>query len=203
MTSLPAGPGGVEAESSASFAGVPDEFQRLWTPHRAVYIEQGQMPSREDCPFCLAPSMSDEQSLIVARGTHAYVLLNLYPYNTGHLLVCPYRHVATYDEATPEEVAEIGALTQTAMRVLTETSHAQGFNIGMNQGRVAGAGIAEHLHQHVVPRWPIDSNFFPIIAKTKAITQLLGDVRQTVADAWPSSPGRVGDAPTPTEPPAA
>ena len=119
---------------------------------------------RDACPFCVAPTLSDEEALIVARGTHAYVLLNLFPYNSGHLLVCPYRHVALYDEATDEEVAEIGSLTQTAMRVLTATSGAHGYNIGMNQGRLAGAGVADHLHQHVVPRWALDSNFFPIIA---------------------------------------
>jgi ATP adenylyltransferase len=113
------------------------------------------------------------------------VLLNLYPYNSGHLLVCPYRHVATYDEATAEEVAEMASLTQTAMRVLSEVAHCDGFNIGMNQGRIAGAGIAEHLHQHIVPRWALDSNFFPIIAKTKALPQLLGQVRADVARAWP------------------
>jgi ATP adenylyltransferase len=153
------------------------------------------MPTRDACPFCVAPTLDDAEALIVARGTHAYVLLNLYPYNSGHLLVCPYRHISTYDLASPEEVAEIGSLTQTAMRVLTEVSHAHGFNLGMNQGRVAGAGIAEHLHQHIVPRWPIDSNFFPIIAKTKAITQLLGDVRQAVADAWPTTPAAPFETP--------
>jgi ATP adenylyltransferase len=126
----------------------------------------------------------------VARGELAYVLLNLYPYNSGHLLVCPYRHVATYDDATPEEVAEIGSLTQTAMRVLTATSGAHGYNIGMNQGRIAGAGVAEHLHQHIVPRWALDSNFFPIIAGTKAVPRLLGEVRDEVAAAWPSTPAR-------------
>jgi ATP adenylyltransferase len=99
--------------------------------------------------------------------------------------VCPYRHVATYDEATTEEVAEIGSLTQIAMRVLTETAQSHGFNIGMNQGRIAGAGIAEHLHQHVVPRWALDSNFFPIIAGTKALPRLLGEVREEIARAWP------------------
>ena len=172
-------------ESSSDFAAVPDAFQRLWTPHRMVYIQDGTQPHADACPFCLAPAMSDEKALIVARGVHAYVLLNLFPYNSGHLLVCPYRHIATYDEATPEEVAEIGSLTQVAMRVLAETSNCDGFNIGMNQGRVAGAGIAEHLHQHIVPRWATDSNFFPIIARTKAIPQLLGDVRRMVADGWP------------------
>ncbi|NQX28585.1 HIT domain-containing protein [Microbacteriaceae bacterium VKM Ac-2854] len=177
----------TEVESSEHLVGVPDEFQRLWTPHRMVYIQQGQPAGREECPFCVAPSLSDEEALIVARGTHAFVLLNLFPYNSGHLLVCPYRHIPLYDEATPEEVAEIGALTQTAMRVIRQVSHNDGFNLGMNQGAVAGAGIAAHLHQHIVPRWATDANFFPIIAKTKALPQLLGEVRQAVADAWPTA----------------
>jgi ATP adenylyltransferase len=155
----------MEVESSRDFAAVPDAFQRLWTPHRMVYIEAGPEP----------------------RGEHSFALLNLFPYNSGHLLVCPYRHVATYDEATAEEVAEIGLLTQIAMRVLTATSRCDGFNIGMNQGSIAGAGIAGHLHQHIVPRWATDSNFFPIIAGTKAIPKLLGEVREEVAAAWPGA----------------
>jgi ATP adenylyltransferase len=174
-------------ELSTDFAAVPDSFQRLWTPHRLAYILEGQEPGEDVCPFCIAPTLDDEKALIVARGEHAFVLLNLFPYNSGHLLVCPYRHVATYDEATPEEVAEIGSLTQTAMRVLTEVSHAHGYNIGMNQGRVAGAGIAEHLHQHIVPRWALDSNFFPIIAGTKALPKLLGEVRADLAAGWPKA----------------
>lgn len=178
---------GVEVESAADFAAVPDAFQRLWTPHRLVYIQDGQQPAKDACPFCLAPSMDDEKALIVARGEHAYVLLNLFPYNSGHLLVCPYRHVALYDDATPEEVAEIGSLTQTAMKVVRSISKCDGFNLGMNQGRIAGAGIAEHLHQHIVPRWALDSNFFPIIAETKALPRLLGDVRREIAEAWPAA----------------
>jgi ATP adenylyltransferase len=174
-------------ENSNDFAAVPDAFQRLWTPHRIAYIQSGQQPADDACPFCIAPTLDDETALIVARGEHAYVLLNLFPYNSGHLLVCPYRHVATYDEATADEVAEIGSLTQTAMRVLTEVSHAHGYNIGMNQGQVAGAGIAAHLHQHIVPRWAHDANFFPIIAETKALPRLLGDVRQSIANAWPQA----------------
>jgi len=174
-------------EGAGEFAAVPDAFQRLWTPHRIAYIESGTQPATDECPFCIAPTLSDEKALIVARGIHAYVLLNLFPYNSGHLLVCPYRHVATYDEATPEEVAEIGSLTQTAMRVLTAVSHAHGYNIGMNQGQIAGAGIAAHLHQHVVPRWAQDSNFFPIIAGTKAVPRLLGEVRADLAAGWPAS----------------
>ncbi len=176
-----------EAMDASGFAAAPDAFQRLWTPHRMAYIDGGGKPDDGGCPFCAAPSRSDEESLIVARGEHAYVLLNLFPYNSGHLLVCPYRHVALYDDATPEETTEIAELTQTAMRVLRATSGCDGFNIGMNQGKLAGAGIAEHLHQHVVPRWAADSNFFPIIAQTKALPQLLGDVRRTVAEAWPRS----------------
>ncbi|WP_411700189.1 HIT family protein [Conyzicola sp.] len=175
-----------DVESLDGFAAVPDAFQRLWTPHRIAYIESGQQPAKDSCPFCVAPSLGDEQALIVARGEHAFVLLNLFPYNSGHLLVCPYRHVSTYDEATDAEVAEIASLTQTAMRVLTATSGASGFNIGMNQGQLAGAGIADHLHQHIVPRWAHDSNFFPIIAGSKALPRLLGDVRAEVAAAWPA-----------------
>lgn len=175
-----------EGEPASGFAAVPDAFQRLWTPHRYAYIESNhrQAPADGACPFCDAPKLGDEQALIVARGEHAYVLLNLFPYNSGHLLVCPYRHVATYDLATPEEIAEIGSLTQAAMRVLTETANVQGFNIGMNQGRIAGAGIADHLHQHIVPRWATDSNFLPIIAGTKAVPRLLGEVREEIAKAW-------------------
>lgn len=184
-----------QVEEAAAFAGVPDAFQRLWTPYRIAYIRRGSEPEfrNEVCPFCVAPTLPDAESLIVARGTHAFVLLNLYPYNSGHLLVCPYRHVSTYDLATDEEVAEIGSLTQTAMRVLTETAGAHGFNLGMNQGRIAGAGVAEHLHQHVVPRWALDANFMPIVAGTKAIPRLLGEVRDEVAAAWPAGPASTGN----------
>lgn len=172
---------------SSEFAGVPDGFQRLWTPHRMAYIQAGADAMRAACPFCAAPDKTDADGLVVHRGTSAYVLLNLFPYNSGHLLVCPYRHTATYDQATAEETQEIAELTQTAMRVLRAVSRCDGFNIGMNQGAVAGAGVDEHLHQHVVPRWASDANFFPIIARTKALPQLLGDVRETLAAAWPTS----------------
>ena len=181
-----AAPSGGAVDSSRDFAAVPDAFQRLWTPHRLVYIESGQQPTADECPFCIAPTLTDEQALIVARGVHAYVVLNLFPYNSGHLLVCPYRHVATYDEASPEEIMEIGTLTQVAMRVLRATAKCHGFNLGMNQGRIAGAGIADHLHQHIVPRWELDANFFPIIASTKAVPRLLGEVRAEIATAWPA-----------------
>ncbi|MPY11018.1 HIT family protein [Arthrobacter bussei] len=179
-------------------AGVPDAFQRLWTPHRLAYIKGGQdqVSSEETCPFCRAPRLSDEESLIVHRGTHAFVLLNLFPYNAGHLLVVPYRHVPDYTDIDEAETAEVAALTQTAMRVLRRVSHPTGFNLGMNQGATGGAGIAAHLHQHVVPRWGGDGNFLPIIAQTKAITQTLGEVRAQVAEAWPPR----GDDAAPPEP---
>ena len=175
-------------ESGADFAGIPDGFQRLWTPHRIAYIEQGPTPTDGSvaCVFCTAPTLTDEQALIVHRGELGYVILNLFPYNSGHLMVVPYRHVALYDEASSAETVEIASLTQTAMRTLSATSRADGFNIGMNQGTIAGAGIAAHLHQHVVPRWATDANFFPIIAHTKALPKLLGEVRQELADAWPA-----------------
>lgn len=176
-----------DVESSADFAGVPDGFQRLWTPHRIAYIEGGGRPDDGGCVFCVAPSMSDEQALIVHRGVLVYALLNLFPYNSGHLLVVPYRHFATYDTATPNETAEIASVTQDAMRTIAATSRSDGFNIGMNQGAIAGAGIAAHLHQHVVPRWAADANFFPIIARTKALPRLLGEVRDELATVWPAA----------------
>jgi len=174
------------AEPTSSFAGEPDAFQRLWTPHRIAYIQGGGERSHDECVFCVAPSKPDEESLIVHRGELVYALLNLFPYNAGHLLVVPYRHVATYDQATAEEVAEIAAQTQAAMRTLGATAHPDGFNIGMNQGAIAGAGIASHLHQHVVPRWAADANFFPIVAQTKAIPRLLSEVRAELAATWPA-----------------
>ncbi len=173
----------MDVESSDNFAGDPDGLQRLWTPHRMVYLNKED--DRSGCPFCVAPQRSDDDGLIVARGETAYVVLNLFPYNSGHLMVCPFRHIATYDQATPDEVAEIGSLTQIAMRVLTTAIGCDGFNIGMNQGEVAGAGIQDHLHQHVVPRWTNDSNFFPIIAKTKAMPRLLGEMRELLSQQWP------------------
>ena len=167
-----------------SFSGMQDGFERLWTPHRLVYLQSGQQPADEDCPFCLAPQKTDEEGLIVFRGKSCYVLLNLFPYNSGHLLVCPYRHVDNYDKATREEIAEMAVLTQAAMKTLRALSRAQGFNIGMNQGEIAGAGIASHLHQHIVPRWKADANFFPVVAQTKALPRLLGEVRESIANNW-------------------
>ena len=137
-----------------------------------------------ECPFCVAPGLDEAESLVVARGEQVFAVLNLYPYNPGHLLVCPYRHVADYTDLDEEETAELAAFTQQAMRVIRRASSPHGFNLGMNQGAVAGAGIAAHLHQHVVPRWGGDSNFMPVIGHTKVLPQLLGDTWKLLADAW-------------------
>jgi ATP adenylyltransferase len=179
---------GEGLEDAAGFAGDPDAFERLWTPHRMVYIDGQDKPSdgdAEQCPFCRAPTRSDPDGLLVHRGETAYVVMNLYPYNPGHLLVCPYRHVSDYVELTDAETVEVAELTRTSIRVLTDVSHPHGFNLGMNQGAVAGAGIAAHLHQHVVPRWGGDANFLPIVARTKAVPVLLEDTRAALAAAWP------------------
>jgi ATP adenylyltransferase len=172
--------------------GETDAFQRLWTPHRMAYIkgQEGQTDSEAEqaCPFCAIPSMSDEDGLIVRRGEAAYAVLNLYPYNPGHLMVCPYRHVADYTDLHADEVTEVAELTRQAMTTIRHASGAHGFNIGLNQGTVAGAGIAAHLHQHVVPRWGGDTNFMPVVGQTKVLPQLLRDTRDLLASAWPSGP---------------
>ena len=172
-------------------AGVPDAFGRLWTPHRLAYIQGAGKPTGpgadEGCPFCVAPTLSDEESLIVARGELVYAILNLYPYNSGHVLVCPYRHLADYTELTGEESAEFADYTMRAIRALRTASGPHGFNIGMNLGSVAGAGIAGHLHQHVVPRWGGDTNFMPVVGRTRVLPQLLADTRKLLADAWPAA----------------
>lgn len=179
----------AEFTDDFALAGTPDAFERLWTPHRLAYVSKGQsqVTDKESCPFCAAPQRDDESSLIVARGTTCYVVMNLYPYNPGHLLVCPYRHIPDYTDLTLTETAEFAQLTQIGMQVLRQVSKAAGFNLGMNQGKVGGAGIAAHLHQHIVPRWGGDGNFLPIIAQTKNVTGTIGDMRKIIADAWPTT----------------
>lgn len=188
MTSDGSGRQPADLESASDFARVEDGFERLWTPHRMAYIE-GARPTDEagdGCPFCAAPQRTDAQGLIVARGELCFVVMNLFPYNPGHLLICPYRHVPLYVDLTDAETTEFTAMTKTALGTLASTSAPMGFNIGMNQGRVAGAGVAAHLHQHVVPRWGGDSNFLPIIGQTKALPLLLEDVRARLAEVWPA-----------------
>ena len=169
--------------------GLPDELDRLWTPHRMAYISGENKPADEtshECPFCRIQHLGDEDGLVVHRGERCFVVLNLYPYSPGHSLICPYRHVADYTDLTGEESAELTELTQQTMRVVRKVSGAHGFNLGMNQGAIAGAGIAAHLHQHVVPRWAGDQNFLPIIGRTKTLPQLMTDTRRLLADAWPT-----------------
>lgn len=177
-------------EPPGLLAGDPDGLQRLWTPHRAVYLGGENKPTgdgADTCPFCRAAAADDDaEVLVVARGRVVFALLNLYPYNSGHLMVLPYRHVADYTELTPDEAVELGTMTADAMRTLRAVYRAQGFNLGVNQGSAAGAGIAAHLHQHVVPRWTGDANFLPVVGRTKTLPELLADTRERLAAAWPT-----------------
>ena len=171
--------------------GEGDGLDRLWTPHRMAYIRGENKPAdatEGECPFCRVPSLSDADGLIVRRGRTAFAVLNLYPYAPGHLMLCPYRHLADYTETTREEAAEIAVLTKQAMATIRAVSGARGFNIGMNQGAIAGAGISAHLHQHVVPRWPGDQNFMPIIGRTKTLPELLQETRTLLAESWLEEP---------------
>ncbi len=168
-------------------AGMPDRWQRLWAPHRMSYLEGENRPlpgNAIECPFCRILKLSDEDGLVVARGKEAYVVMNLYPYNAGHLLICSNRHVADLTELTTSERDEIFELSAHAMKTIRKVSGAAGFNLGMNQGAVSGAGVAEHIHQHVIPRWAGDANFMPLIGQTKVLPQLLNDTRAQLAAAW-------------------
>jgi ATP adenylyltransferase len=167
--------------------GMPDGWQRLWAPHRLEYLRGENRPLEGNgvaCPFCRILTLSDEAGLIVHRGVSAYVVMNLYPYNPGHLLVCANRHVADLTELTTEERHEITDISAHAMATLRKVSKADGFNLGMNQGAISGAGVAAHIHQHIVPRWSGDANFMPIIGRTKVMPQLLTITRDELAAAW-------------------
>jgi ATP adenylyltransferase len=168
-------------------AAVPDGFSRLWTPHRMAYIKGEKAPpdQPEGCPFCRIPTLDDRTGLVLARGSLTYAVLNLHPYNPGHLMVVPYRHVAGLDDLDDDEAGELMAMTQQALRALRAVSSPHGFNVGINLGGVAGGSLAAHLHQHVVPRWTGDANFIAVISQTKVIPQLLAETRDLVARAWP------------------
>lgn len=126
----------------------------------------------KDCIFCQALKKKDDQeSLILYRAKYNFVILNRYPYTTGHLMVAPYRHLASLEKAPKEVLFEAAELTQTALKILRKAYQPQGFNLGMNLGQPAGAGVADHFHLHVVPRWPGDSNFMPIIGQTKVFCE--------------------------------
>ena len=174
----PSVPSGAASPVSAqTFAAVPDGFERLWTPHRLAYV-RGERPTEDagaGCPFCAAPIRADADGLIVHRGTSCYVVMNLFPYNPGHVLICPYRHVSLYVELTEPETLEFTALTKAAIAALDTASAPQGY-------------------QHVVPRWGGDANFLPIIGQTKALPALLEDVRAQLVAAWPTTPGSVPSA---------
>jgi ATP adenylyltransferase len=148
-------------------------MERLWTPWRLDYVTNADQ-APVGCLFCELPKrQNDEQDLLVERGRRAFVLLNLYPYNTGHAMIAPYQHSADFPGLGPEVGAEVLALTQRVVGALTAEYQPDGFNIGMNLGRVAGAGIPDHLHVHVVPRWNGDTNFMPITAGTKVMPETL------------------------------
>jgi ATP adenylyltransferase len=167
--------------------GERDQLQRLWTPYRMNYLAEAPM-KRDDAeraqPFSDIPRMSDEEGLVVARGELVYAVLNLYPYNPGHLMVVPYRRVSELEDLTEPESAELMAFTQKAIRVIKKVSRPHGFNVGLNLGTSAGGSLAEHLHVHVVPRWGGDANFITIIGGSKVIPQLLRDTRRLLATEW-------------------
>lgn len=149
-------------------------MERLWTPWRMAYVKD---TTRNDtCIFCDLPALdpsADPESLILARGARAFVILNKYPYNSGHCMVAPYRHCATYEDLDPTEHAELSDWTARSIRALRTAYHPEGFNIGINQGHAAGAGITGHLHTHVVPRWTGDTNYMTTIAETKILPESL------------------------------
>jgi ATP adenylyltransferase len=146
--------------------------QRLWTPWRMRYVTG---TTRENgCVFCNRFSEEDDvEGLILHRGTRAFIVMNLYPYNTGHVMIVPIGHIASPEDADPETIAEMAALRPPLLRALRRTLSPEGFNLGINLGAVAGAGIAEHLHEHVVPRWQGDANFMPILASTTVMPEVL------------------------------
>jgi ATP adenylyltransferase len=150
--------------------------ERIWAPWRLPYVKDASKDSGEECIFCVKPAAEDDEAnLIVHRGERCFVILNLFPYTNGHLMIAPYEHVGTLPELDAATVAEIMALTQEAMRVLERVYEPHGYNVGFNQGRVAGAGVEHHIHMHVVPRWGGDTNFMPVLADTRVMPQSLED----------------------------
>jgi ATP adenylyltransferase len=164
---------------------VPEE--RLWAPWRLDYIKG---PKPDECIFCAGHGAGDdERSLVVRRGERCFVMLNAYPYANGHVMVAPYDHVPSVEDLEEPVLAELMALTQEAVRALREAYGPDGFNIGINQGKVAGAGVEDHVHQHVVPRWGGDTNFMPVIGSTRVLPQSLTDAYATLREAFAAAPG--------------
>jgi ATP adenylyltransferase len=146
---------------------------RLWAPWRLDYIKG---PKPDECIFCSKPAEGDDEgAYIVARGERCFAILNAYPYNNGHLMVSPYEHVPSIEDVGDETLLELMTLTQRALAALREVYGPEGFNIGVNQGKVAGAGMEDHVHLHVVPRWGADTNFMPVIGDTRVLPQSLAD----------------------------
>ena len=151
-------------------------MEQLWAPWRIKYIE---IAKQEGCILCDKPREdNDELNYILYRGQKNFIIMNSYPYNAGHLMVAPYRHVAALDELTDDELREHFALASRCVRVLRQAFRPDGFNIGVNMGRVAGAGVDKHIHSHIVPRWLGDSNFMPVTADTKVINEALAETYQ-------------------------
>lgn len=160
-----------------------EEWDRLWVPHRMPYIRGESRPADTmrgpHCPFCLDDGADD--SLVVARGASTFVVMNLFPYNPGHVLLCPYRHVADYTELTAAERSELDDFQDRMMRTIRRASGPQGFNIGLNQGSAAGAGISGHLHVHIVPRWRGDANYITTVGGARTMVMLLEDSAELLA----------------------
>jgi ATP adenylyltransferase len=158
-------------------------MERLWAPWRAPYI----LGSKEEgCLLCrIAGERKDTRNLVLWRGRLCLVMMNLYPYNSGHLMIVPYRHEKDVERLSRKEMGEMMDLAGTSIGVLKEAIHPQGFNLGINVGDIAGAGVEDHLHLHVVPRWKGDTNFMPVTARTKVISQELRDTYRALKKAWP------------------
>jgi ATP adenylyltransferase len=157
--------------------------KQLWAPWRLEYIQAAD--EQPGCIFCLARDGDDAQRLVVHRGEQAFVLLNRFPYASGHLMVAPTRHVAEFGELEDDEVLELHRLAAGALGSLAETFAPQGYNLGWNLGRIAGAGVVDHVHLHVVPRWAGDTNFMPVLADVKVLPEHLSETRRKLAAAWP------------------
>lgn len=151
-------------------------FERLWRPWRMGYVSQVEEKREGECIFCSKPASGDDRAnLILHRGRTCFIIMNLYPYNTGHIMVSPYRHVAELEELSGEELDELMGLAVLAVRAIKRAMRPQGFNLGMNLGKSAGAGYDEHLHLHVVPRWQGDANFMPVLAGSKVMPETVED----------------------------
>jgi ATP adenylyltransferase len=159
--------------------------QRIWAPWRLEYVKDATKDKESECIFCAALGAEDDEAmLIVHRGELCFVILNKFPYTNGHLMVAPYEHIAALQELDAETVAELMALTQRGMTALESSYSPHGYNVGVNQGRVAGAGIEHHIHMHVVPRWGGDTNFMPVLGDTRVMNQTLADSYATVREAF-------------------